>query len=294
MPIQAYRLLQNVLSIKYGCLRFFCCCVMRNYNTFKYRRYPLPSQSLLEFFSLMRSVLIVDDDSVTRGLLSRVLKPHSEVFQVLTAPDGKEALKIIQNQNIDIVITDLQMPVMDGFELLARLSEHHPEIPVFIMTAFGDIEVKNKLESFGSTKYFEKPLNIDIITECIFEELNSGAEGKLKGISLSSFLQLIEMEKKTCTLTITSKDKSGKLYFHKGDLMTATADNLVNDEATCELLCWDGIVIEIENTCKKMQKEIRQPLMTILMEGLRIKDEREHKDKQKRTPLRPLKSLQNK
>ena len=242
----------------------------------------------------MRNVLIVDDDSVTRGLLSRVLKPHSEFFQVLTASNGREALKAIQHQKIDLVITDLQMPVMDGFELLARISEHHPEIPVFIMTAFGDSEVKNRLETFGSTKYFEKPLNIDIITECLYEELNSGAEGTLKGISLSSFLQLIEMEKKTCTLTVTSKGKSGKLYFHKGDLMTAVTGDLKNDEATSELLCWDGIVIEIENTCKKMKKEIKQPLMTILMEGLKIKDERENKDKEKRAPLRPLKSIQNK
>jgi CheY-like chemotaxis protein len=242
----------------------------------------------------MRNVLIVDDDSVTRGLLSKVLKPHSEAFTVLTAPNGMEALKTIQNQKIDLIITDLQMPVMDGFELLARLSEHHPEIPVFIMTAFGDSEVKNRLEKFGSTKYFEKPLNIDIITECIYEELDSGAEGTLKGISLSSFLQLIEMEKKTCTLTITSKDQSGNFYFHKGDLMTAESGELVHDKAAYEMLCWDGIVIEIENICKKMKKEIKQPLMTILMEGLKIRDEREHKKKVKRAPLKPLKSLQNK
>ena len=242
----------------------------------------------------MRNVLIVDDDSVTRGLLSKVLKPHSEAFQVLTAPDGREALKIIQTQKINLVITDLQMPVMDGFELLARISEYHPEVPVFIMTAFGDSEVKSRLETFGSTKYFEKPLNIDIITECIYEELNSGAEGTLKGISLSSFLQLIEMEKKTCTLTITSKDKSGNLYFYKGDLMTAMTGDLKNDAATYELLCWDGVVIEIENTCKKKKKEIKPPLMTILMEGLKIRDEREHKDKEKRVPLRPLKSIQDK
>ncbi|MFO7560733.1 MAG: response regulator [Desulfobacterales bacterium] len=242
----------------------------------------------------MRNVLIVDDDSVTRGLLSRVLKPHAEAFQVVTAPDGKEALNVIQSQKIDLVITDLQMPVMDGFELLARISERHPEIPVFIMTAFGDSEIKNRLETFGSTKYFEKPLNIDIITECIYEELNSGAEGTLKGISLSSFLQLIEMEKKTCTLTVTSKGKSGNLYFYKGDLMTAVAGDLENDEAAYELLCWDEIVIEIENTCKKMKKEIKPSLMTILMEGLKIRDEREHKNKEKRAPLRPLKSIQNK
>ena len=76
--------------------------------------------------------------------------------------------------------------------------------------------------------------------------------------------------------------------------MTALTGDLENDEATYEMLCWDGVVIEIENRCKKMKKEINPPLMTILMEGLKIRDEREHKDKEKRVPLRPLKSIQNK
>jgi YesN/AraC family two-component response regulator len=198
---------------------------------------------------------------------------------------------IIREQTINLVITDLQMPVMDGFELLAHISEHHPQIPVFIMTAFGDSEVKKRLDTFGTTRYFEKPLNIDIITECILEELNSGAEGQLKGISLSSFLQLIEMEKKTCTLTIKAKNQSGTLSFLKGDLLSATINDLENEEAVYEMLCWDKVIIEIENICRKAKKEIKQPLMNILMEGLSIKDEREHKNKEKKTPLKPLKSL---
>jgi CheY-like chemotaxis protein len=242
----------------------------------------------------MRKVLIVDDDSVTRGLLARVLKAHSEDFMVTTAADGSEATIIIRDQKINLVITDLQMPVMDGFELLAHISEHNPEIPVFIMTAFGDSDVKSRLDEFGSIKYFEKPLNIDIITECILEELNSGAEGKLKGISLSSFLQLIEMENKTCTLTAKIKNRFGTFYFSKGELLTASSGDLNNDEAVYEMLCWEKIVIEIENLCKKTKKEIKQPLMTLLMEGLSLKDEREHKNKEKKTPLKPLKSLINK
>jgi len=87
-------------------------------------------------------------------------------------------------------------------------------------------------------------MNIDIITECILDELNSGAEGTLKGISLSSFLQLIEMEKKTCTLTVKAKNQSGMLYFSKGDLLAASSQNLENEEAIYEMLCWEKIVIE--------------------------------------------------
>ena len=97
----------------------------------------------------MRNVLIVDDDSVTRGLLSRVLKPHSEDFQVLTAVDGVDAVQKIKSQKIDLVITDLQMPNMDGFGLLAYLDENYPEIPAFVMTAFGDTETRDKIDAIG-------------------------------------------------------------------------------------------------------------------------------------------------
>lgn len=242
----------------------------------------------------MKNVLIVDDDSVTRGLLSRVLKPHSKDFQVLTAVNGKDAVEMINKEKINLIITDLQMPEMDGLQLILHINKNHPEIPVFVMTAFGNSEIKSKIDSLGTFKYFEKPLNIDIITECIFEELDSGARGKIEGISLASFLQLLEMENKTCTLHVTSEDMAGKFYFFKGELMAVEAGELQNEEAAYELLCLNKIIMEIDNICAKKKKTIKQPLMNILMEGLRLKDERDHQDKRKKTPLKPLKSLMKK
>ncbi|MFZ5572588.1 MAG: response regulator [Thermodesulfobacteriota bacterium] len=239
----------------------------------------------------MKHVLIVDDDAVTRGLLSRVLKPHSDYFEVMTSKDGKDAVAVIQQTKIDLVITDLQMPEMDGFALMAYINEYYPEIPVFVMTAFGGSEIKSKAESVGSIKYFEKPLNIDIITECILEELSAGAEGRIQGISLASFLQLIEMENKTCTLTVKMQNKAGALYFVKGEMMSAEMGDLKNEAAAFELLCWERVTIHIDNICKKKTKEIEQPLMNLLMEGLRLKDERDHASKKKKAPLKPLKRL---
>jgi CheY-like chemotaxis protein len=241
----------------------------------------------------MKKVLIVDDDAVTRGLLSRVLKPHIETFEVVTAKDGQEALSIIIGDRVDLVITDIQMPNMDGFQLLASLVESHPEVPVFVMTAFGDTEVKKKAEALGFIKYFEKPLNIDIITDCILEELDAGMEGELRGVSLPSFLQLVEMEDKTCTVEVVSGDHGGKMYFRKGVLMDAEFGEMNNLDAVYELLCLDKVAINIDNICKKKEKEIAPPLMTVLMEGLRLRDERENAT-QKKTPLKPLQRLQKK
>lgn len=236
----------------------------------------------------MKKVLIVDDDSATRGLLSHVLKPYADNFDILTAENGQEAVGIIENNKIDLVITDIKMPVMDGFEFIANLSNNHPEIPIFVMTAFGTSEIESKVKSFTSTtRYFDKPLNMDILPESILEELDSGAEGLLHGISLASFLQLIEMEKKTCTLIIKSNKKSGALYFIKGELITVESGETRNEKALCELLCWDNVKIEIINHSKKKKKEIKQPLMNILMEGLKIKDEMKFEKKPK-THLKPL------
>jgi YesN/AraC family two-component response regulator len=241
----------------------------------------------------VKNVLIVDDDAVTRGLLSRVLKPHSADFKISTANNGKEAIDIIIADKIDLVITDIQMPEMDGLQLLSYISSNHPEIPVFVMTAFETPEIKSKINAIGSSQYFEKPLNMDTLTDCILEEINAGAEGKISGISLASFMQLVEMEKKTCTLTITFRNKQGHMYFKKGELISAVTGDLKNEKAAYEMISWDKAAIDIIEVCKKNIKEIKLPLINILMEGLKTKDEKDAKNGVK-TPLRPLKKFNQK
>ncbi|MDY6906301.1 MAG: response regulator [Thermodesulfobacteriota bacterium] len=236
----------------------------------------------------MKKVLIVDDDSVSRGLLSRVMKPYAKDFEILTAQNGEEAADMLTTESIDLIITDLQMPVMDGFQLLEYVDQNYPGTPVFLMTAFGSAETEKKAYSLGAFKYFEKPLNMDILTDAIFEQLNSGAEGKISGISLASFLQLMEMEKKTCTLRITTAEHTGNMYFREGVLINAATNTLKSLQAAFEMLTWDQITIEIEGICRKKDKEINQPLMNILMEGLKIRDEKESEKKGAKPPVRPL------
>ncbi|MFZ5563044.1 MAG: response regulator [Thermodesulfobacteriota bacterium] len=231
----------------------------------------------------MKKVLIVDDDAVSRGLLARVMKPYSSDFEVLTAKDGAEAADLMTRQAIDLIISDLQMPIMDGFQLLEYIDQNFPGTPVFLMTAFSSKETEEKAYALGAFKYFEKPLNMDVLTDAIFEQLNSGAEGAMAGISLASFLQLLEMERKTCTLKITAADKVGTMYFRDGSLINASTDQVKGLQAAFEMLSWDQIRIEVLPICRKKDRVIRQPLMNILMEGLKIKDEKDQKSR-----LRPL------
>ncbi len=223
----------------------------------------------------MKKVLIVDDTNVVRSFLKNKLKRFEDKFEVLTANNGQDAVRHIDSFNIDLVMTDLEMPVMDGFELLVYMNTKHPEIPMFVMTANGSPEVEKRINALGSIKYFEKPMDIDHLAECILEELDSGAKGQIQGIGLASFLQLVEVESKTCTLTVSAGGNTGALVCIKGELVNAKVNELKGLEAAYELISWDNASIEITNAVNNKEREFTHPLMSIIMEGLKRKDERE-------------------
>ncbi|MFZ5565292.1 MAG: response regulator [Thermodesulfobacteriota bacterium] len=222
----------------------------------------------------MKTVLIVDDTKLVRHVLAKKLEPYTSEFNVLTAENGREAVDHIQAVKVDLVVTDLQMPVMDGFELLAHLSNSHPEIPVFVMTANGSPEVEQRIDAMGSSiKYFEKPIDVESLLSAMRGIFNAGAQGAVNGISLASFLQLIQMENKSCTLRVKSGGRSGQLFCQEGQLIAAETDSLAAEKAAIEMISWDSTVIEILPFNRQKPKEIKQPLMNILMEGSRRKDE---------------------
>ncbi len=98
--------------------------------------------------------------------------------------------------------------------------------------------------------------------------------GQLHGISLGSFLQMSEMDKTTCTLKISSNKKYGYLYLLNGELINAEIGETEGKKAAHEIISWEPAVIEIDQTLAKKDRKINQPLISILMEGLRIKDEK--------------------
>lgn len=236
----------------------------------------------------MKKILIADDDSVARGMLTRVLKPGLEKFEVMTAKSEDEALKILSQHKISLFITDLHISGTDGFKFLSLIRRDYNDIPVFVMTAFGTPEVKNKVEHIEKCRYFEKPLNVKMLTESIFEELKSVVEDPANRISLPSFLRQIAREIKTCTLTIKSADKEGELFFLNGDLISAKTDDLKNKEAVYEIISWKKSNIEIHNAVPQIPRVIDEPLIDVLMEGLKRREKKEQNGKRKKEHFREI------
>ena len=105
----------------------------------------------------METILIVDDEKNYPPVLSAVLE--EEGFETLTAFSGREALEILKNSDVDLVLTDMKMPFMDGIELLEHIKEKDHDLPVIMMTAYGTVEKAVLAMQKGADNYILKPFD---------------------------------------------------------------------------------------------------------------------------------------
>ncbi len=229
----------------------------------------------------MVNVLIVDDEESFLASLEVGLLEYSAEFSVFTANNGKDAVKILESKTVDLIVTDIRMPQMDGFALLAYLSKYFPLMPAIVMSAYGTPETKRKLEKLGTLKFMDKPIDFQELAEAILDGLKLGLKAvSVEGFSLAGFLQLIEMEQKTCLLEVHSEKKQkGLFYFNKGKLFDAICDKNQGDEAAVKMIAWDKVAMTFKNLQgREIKKRITTELMSLLMEGMRRKDEKYEND----------------
>lgn len=117
----------------------------------------------------MKKILIVDDEESVRTILKQMLEQGG--FSADAASDGKEALDKLGSSSFDMLISDINMPVMDGVELLKRSKELFPNMPVIFITAFGKDKIILEAMKTGLSDYIEKPFRIDGVIKTVKEHM---------------------------------------------------------------------------------------------------------------------------
>lgn len=107
----------------------------------------------------MDTILIIEDKESMLGMLRQTLE--SEGYRVITAHDGAEGIRKLNDERIGLVLTDLKLPKKDGFEVLRIVKENSPLLPVIVMTAFGTIETAVKAVKQGAHDFLTKPFDTD-------------------------------------------------------------------------------------------------------------------------------------
>jgi YesN/AraC family two-component response regulator len=113
-----------------------------------------------------KSVLIVDDDEVFRHALAEGITLMEGGLAVYTAENGEQAVAIVKNTAVDLVITDLRMPAMDGAELALWLAEDRPSLPVIVMSAYAENGTVRELQAKGN-HFLDKPLDFNHLMRMI-------------------------------------------------------------------------------------------------------------------------------
>lgn len=129
----------------------------------------------------MEKILIIDDDKLVRKVFKMTLM--KEGYDIIEAEDGPTGLQLIRSERPDLTLTDYQMPGMNGIEVLAEIRKSKTNMPVIILTAFGDVVLTIKAIQLGAFDFLEKPVNPELLKSTIKSALDSvNRSNKLMGV----------------------------------------------------------------------------------------------------------------
>ncbi len=109
----------------------------------------------------MKNILVVDDERMFLMSLAEGLMQSFKEFKIFTAENGEYAMRVLDSNSVNLLLTDLQMPVKDGFDLLRHVREFFPDIQVIVMTAYINEDIMGRLKSLGFSEILEKPFDLE-------------------------------------------------------------------------------------------------------------------------------------
>lgn len=241
-------------------------------------------------------ILIVDDNPNVLRLLNISLSKAPAGYEIIEAENGEVAFEVANKEKPDLIISDIMMPQMDGIELCWMIRENSqiPLVPFIFLTSFEDPEMEIRGFRAGADEYLNKPIDRKELLQRVEDllartknlkqmgdksETQKGFSGNLVELSIVELVQMLNLNKKTGILNINTKIP-GKIYLKDGHLFAASAGNKTGEEAMYELVAQESGTFNFQVTDYKLEKNITNSTMNVIMEACRIMDEKKHeKDK---------------
>ncbi|EAT12543.1 sigma-54-dependent Fis family transcriptional regulator [Bermanella marisrubri] len=157
-------------------------------------------------------ILVVEDDSQLREAIVDTLRLQK--INVSEAPSGEQAIQFLKRQVVDMVLTDISMGEISGFDLLNHIKAQYPAIPVVLMTAYGQVEKAVQAMQQGATDYLVKPFEVDVLIDVISQFRNQasapfGLKGPVAEDPSSKALLKLAAQVATSDATVLISGESG-------------------------------------------------------------------------------------
>lgn len=245
---------------------------------------------------MTKKVLVVDDEEDMLWMLQRNLNKGMPDVEILSARSGEEALAVLSDTTVELVITDINMPGMNGLDLLIEINNRYPDTGVIIMTAYPSSAYEREAMMSGSLRFIEKPFDIKDMRDIVKNVLKTsdGFQGTINGIDLMDIIQFNGLSQATAALKVTTAEQEGMLFFKNGAVVHAMCDQASGEEAFFKIITFNDGTLQNIRGVEPPIISINKSLESLLFEAAVRNDEatpRQETDEDARGPVATLEDL---
>ena len=225
-------------------------------------------------------ILLLDDDTAFTELYREMLSKHlSSMPEVKCATTGSRALAMLDAEPINMLIVDLNMPKMDGLQVLSIVRRKHPHVRLVVLTGVRDEQFRTRAYAMGVDQYWIKPESdqeVGLFMESIESLLSRETQGGFRGVQSKSLVDIIQLEclsQSSCLLKISNGLIEGKIWINNGEVIDAEAAGLVAEAAFQRILAWKTGSFEILPPDTTRERTIMESYQGLLLNTAQALDE---------------------
>ncbi len=215
----------------------------------------------------MKNIVIISHGETEQEGLAEILRPATVGYELRFARDGRQATGMAEETATALIIYELSSFAGDQVDNLGRLTSRFPYIPCLAILDEEGTGAESVLRT-GVSRCLIRPLPGTALRRHLSELLQLSSSGHMLGIPITSMLQLMENENKTCTLKIRSLGRDGLIFVRKGEVVGAETEGLEGEAAFFALLAWEAPFIEVRYYNGTRPRTIHKPLISLILEGM--------------------------
>jgi DNA-binding response OmpR family regulator len=194
-------------------------------------------------------VLLVEPDPLQREIVAAALRLYDRSLTTVAVAQAHAALRVLESEDVDLVVTELEFPLTDSVpDYIQRLRMLAPSVPILAMSSERSViaGIRSRVDAV-----LRKPADMDDLMRTAEALLKRRRESVVRGLTLESFLQILQLERKSCTVTASVRGRQGRVFLRDGFIVDADAEGLRGKEAVFLLLTWIAPVLGVVDRCDR-------------------------------------------
>ena len=229
--------------------------------------------------SARQRILILDDEHDILEIYQEILARLPSQPEIHTADNGSRAIALLESEMFHLLLVDLRMPMMDGFQVLAIVRRKFPALRVVVMTGCEDEQFRARAYAMGIDLYIQKPKTgkeIINFVDCVESLLEREEQGGFRGVQSKTLVDIIQLEcitQSSAILKVTIATGEGRIWVQRGEIIDAATSELSGKEALLEMLRWKSGNFEMLVSDIPRPRTIFSSYESLLMETAQTLDE---------------------